>query len=233
QLIANMSHELRTPLNGVIGFADILKKEAFGPLGVAEYKEYAQSIHESGVRLLSVFNDMLHIAKLDSGDFELCLDDVALDETIESYVHKFEREVEEQEKILRTKIENGISVEVDTSVLREIINHLISNAMKFTESGDFIVVCAERDGNDLVLQIIDNGCGVAEASIPKLTAAFYQGDGALNRKFEGAGLGLYVVAKFVDLHGGALSFKSEPGKGFLANIRLHNVVKDMVTSTAA
>lgn len=233
QLIANMSHELRTPLNGVIGFADILKKEAFGPLGVAEYKEYAQSIHESGVRLLSVFNDMLHVAKLDSGDFELCIDNVALDETIESCVYKLESEVEEQGKILRTKIESDFSVEVDVSVLREIINHLLSNAIKYTESGNFIMVRAERDDNDLVLQVIDNGCGVAEECIPKLTEAFYQGDGALNRKFEGAGLGLYVVAKFVELHGGALSFRSEPGKGFLANVRLRGVVKDMVASTAA
>lgn len=233
QLIANMSHELRTPLNGVIGFADILKKEAFGPLGVAEYKDYAESIHESGVRLLSVFNDMLHIAKLDSGDFELCTSDVPLDETVESCVFKFEDTAKKQNKTLRMKIANGFGVELDVSVFREIISHLLSNALKYTSEGGFIMVQADRDGCDLVLEVIDNGCGVCEDYIPKLTQAFYQGDAALNRKFEGAGLGLYVVEKFVELHGGVLSFKSKPGKGFLARVRFSDVVRDLSASSAA
>lgn len=233
QLIANMSHELRTPLNGVIGFADILKKEAFGPLGVDEYKDYAESIYDSGVRLLSVFNDMLHIAKLDSGDFELCTSEALLDETVESCVFKFENQAEKDGKALQMRVQRGVTVEIDISVFREILSHLLSNALKYTDSGGSIIVRASEEGDSLVLEVQDDGCGVAPDCLSKLTEAFYQADGALNRKHEGAGLGLYVVSKFVELHGGVLSFGSEPGKGFVARVEFRDVVRGAAASSAA
>jgi signal transduction histidine kinase len=233
QLIANMSHELRTPLNGVIGFSQILKNESLGPLGVSEYKEYAERIHESGNRLLTVFNDMLNIAKLDSGDFVLCTTAVSLKEAVESSTTKFESRAEDEGKLLRLEIEENATAKLDVSVFREVLTHLISNALKYTRKGGEIVVRAARDGPDLILEVEDNGCGAPIDCLPKLTDVFYQADAALNRKYEGAGLGLYVVSKFVELHNGELSFESELEQGFLARVRILGAVSEMESSVAA
>lgn len=234
QLISNMSHELRTPLNGVIGFADILQKESYGPLGVPEYKEYCESIYVSGRRLLSVVNDMLYIAKLDADEFELSKTEVAIDELIENSICKFEEQAEAEQKSLSMDIPRGLpSAEVDLSVVKEIIAHLLSNAFKYTQKAGKIVVRAVQSENDLIIEVEDDGCGVDPENLPRLTEAFYQADASLNRQYEGAGLGLYVVSKFVELHGGALVFESPPEGGFLACVLLKEVIIDKREEVAA
>ena len=232
--IADLSHELRTPLNGVIGFADILQKESYGPLGVPEYKEYCESIYVSGRRLLSVVNDMLYIAKLDADEFELSKTEVAIDELIENSICKFEEQAEAEQKSLSMDIPRGLpSAEVDLSVVKEIIAHLLSNAFKYTQKAGKIVVRAVQSERDLIIEVEDTGCGVDPENLPRLTEAFYQADASLNRQYEGAGLGLYVVSKFVDLHGGALVFESPPEGGFLACVLLKEVIIDKREEVAA
>ncbi|WDI33243.1 CHASE2 domain-containing protein [Hyphococcus flavus] len=235
QLISNMSHELRTPLNGVIGFADILQKESFGPLGVPEYKEYSESIYISGKRLLTVVNDMLHIAKLDSGDFELCKTEVEIDELIENAVCKFEAQAEQEQKTLTVEIESvSQAANADVSVTKEIISHLLSNAFKYTDAGGEIIVRAMQENGDLIIEVEDDGCGVEPENLPRLTEAFFQADAEFTRKYEGAGLGLYVVSRFVELHNGQLFFESSKGDGFLVCIVLRNaIVEDSAESVAA
>ena len=235
QLISNMSHELRTPLNGVIGFADILQKESFGPLGTPEYKEYGESIYSCGKRLLTVVNDMLFIAKLDSGDYEICKSEVSLSDLVESSVCKFEAQAEIEDKSLKMSAPPGIpAVSVDVSVVNEVIAHLLSNAFKYTPPGAHIDVRACKRGHELVIEVEDDGCGVAAKHLPHLTEAFYQADAELNRKYEGAGLGLYVVSRFVELHEGCLSLESSERGGFLARVVFNNAfVGDAVVGAAA
>ena len=235
QLISNMSHELRTPLNGVIGFADILQKESFGPLGTQEYKEYSESIYSCGKRLLTVVNDMLFIAKLDSGDFEICKSEVSLSDLVESSVCKFEAQAELEDKSLKVSAPPGIpAVSVDVSVVNEVIAHLLSNAFKYTPPGAHIAVRACKRGHELVVEVEDDGCGVAAKHLPRLTEAFYQADAELNRKYEGAGLGLYVVSRFVDLHEGHLELESSEEGGFLARVIFGNAfVEDVSVGAAA
>lgn len=219
QLISNMSHELRTPLNGVIGFASIMKDEAFGAHATPEYKEYSQNIHDSGKRLLGLINNMLNIAKLDAGEFEVAKDPAPLDEILEKSLSGFKHEILRRNASVAVEVQEGLpDAMIDASVFHEMISQLISNALKFTGSDAKIILRAYGKGSDLTLEVEDNGCGADPALFPKLTDVFFQGDGALNRAHEGAGLGLYLVAKFASLHGGALRFESERGQGFLARL---------------
>ncbi len=234
QLISNMSHELRTPLNGVIGFADILQKESYGPLGVPEYREYSESIYLCGKRLLAVVNDMLHIAKLDSGDYELCKSEVTVSDLIDNAVCQFERRAETEKKSLSVDIQPRLpTVDADVSVTKEIITHLLANAFKYTKEGGKIHVRAKLDMSNLVIEVEDDGCGIDTAILPQITDAFFQADAELNRKYEGAGLGLYVVSRFVELHHGSMVFESAPGSGFLARIVFKNAIASRENVIAA
>lgn len=234
QLIANMSHELRTPLNGVIGFADLMKQEAFGPHGVAEYKDYSDTIWRSGRRLLGLVNDMLNIAKLDAGEFELAPSPAHIDEIIEAKVLRFEEEAERDGKSLRVQVEKGLpAMAIDAGVFREMLSHLLSNALKFTSEGGKILVRARARDGALIVEVIDDGCGAPRALLPRLTEAFYQADGALSRKHEGAGLGLYLTAKFAALHGGTLTCESDEGAGFIARLEFPGMADKAGAKSAA
>ncbi len=224
QIISNMSHELRTPLNGVIGFADIMNKESFGPLGVPEYKEFSQSIYISGKRLLCVVNDMLNIAKLEAGDIELSKDAAPLSEVIEQILNAEETLFSIGEKSIEIEMPADFPpLKIDFVIFREMIAHLISNAIKFTGDYGRITIRAELHGTDLMIEVEDNGCGVDPSSLAKLTNAFYQADGALDRKHDGAGLGLYLVSKFAELHEGTLELESDEGAGFTARLQFKNI----------
>ncbi|MEZ5892993.1 MAG: CHASE2 domain-containing protein [Parvularculaceae bacterium] len=233
ELISNMSHELRTPLNAVIGFSEIMRQEAFGPVGVPEYKEYADNIHISGKRLLGLVNDMLSIAKLDAGEYELARSMTYIDEVVESVLTPYEQMARDQEKSIRAEIEKGMpAFEIDPGVFAEMISHLLSNAMKFTEAGGKILVRAQRRDKALVIDVIDDGCGAPKASLPNLAEPFYQADGSLNRRHEGAGLGLYLVSKFAALHGGALKYDSDVGQGFIARLTFPKLTADKQRNAA-
>lgn len=233
ELISNMSHELRTPLNGVIGFADILQKESFGPIGVPEYKEYSENIYVSGKRLLNLVNDMLNIAKLDADSYELCKDTMSINEVIEHCVDTFQSRTKQDVSHIKIDIQKDApTLNVDLGVFNEIFCHLLSNATKYAGDEGYISIRAAQDKNDLILEFEDNGGGVSPEHLPKLTDAFYQADGALNRQHEGAGLGLYLVSKFTALHGGTLELESKEGEGFLARLRFADMITEAHRSAA-
>ncbi|MEO1242551.1 MAG: CHASE2 domain-containing protein [Pseudomonadota bacterium] len=233
ELISNMSHELRTPLNGVIGFADILQKESFGPIGVPEYKEYSENIYVSGKRLLNLVNDMLNIAKLDADSYELCKDAMSMSEVIEHCVDTFQSRTKQDASHIKIDIQKDMpTLNVDLGVFNEIFCHLLSNATKYAGDEGCISIRAAQDKNDLILEFEDNGGGVSPEHLPKLTDAFYQADGALNRQHEGAGLGLYLTSKFTALHGGVLELESKEGEGFLARLRFVDIVAEAHRSAA-
>lgn len=227
QLISNMSHELRTPLNGVIGFAGILRDESYGALGAPEYKEYADTIHTSGKRLLGLVNDMLSIARLDANEFSIETDFQSLAEIVDDCLGKFEAQLFAEDKTVKVHIPKDLPpIEIDFRVFKEMLSHLLSNAVKFTEAGGVITIFAEKHKTDLVLEVKDNGCGVDPGALPKLTDAFYQANAELTRAHEGAGLGLHIVSKFAALHNGAISFESKPGEGFTARLHFKGIVTE-------
>jgi PAS domain S-box-containing protein len=210
--LAAMSHELRTPLNAILGFSDVLKGELFGPVGSEQYKEYAQDIHDSGARLLRTINDVLDIARLDSGEMNLDLRPTALRDAVEDC----QAAVAAQAEAARIALHCGVPsvlVLADPRRLRQMLSNLLSNALKFTPNGGRISIDASESPNGLAIVVSDTGIGIAREDIPKALDRFGQIDSSLARKYEGSGLGLPLTKELAELHGASLSIESAPGKG--------------------
>jgi signal transduction histidine kinase len=214
QFLATMSHELRTPLNAIIGFSEILATELFGPLGNERYLEYANDVQNSGAHLLGLINDILDFSKVDAGQLHLECENVTLKQIIEDSIRMVRQQVEHQDIILTSHIEPDLpDVFCDHRRIKQVLLNLLSNATKFTGDGGTIIVSAFTEGDRIGFSVSDTGIGIADADIPRALERFGQIDGALNRKYQGTGLGLPLSKGLLELHDGTLSLKSELGVG--------------------
>ncbi len=220
QFLANMSHELRTPLNAIIGFSEIMKTEAFGPLGSEQYVGYSSDIEDSGRHLLSIVNDILDVARIETGDFSLNEDELEVDDLLRSVKRLTEGWPAAKDRNIQIEAADGLpELWADPRLTKQMVLNLLSNAVKFSPSGSNIVLKANLDDSGAIrIDVCDEGIGIPQESIPQLTDAFYQVDARLEREFEGSGLGLTLVQKHMTLHGGTLSFKSEVGAGTIATL---------------
>ena len=215
QFLANMSHELRTPLNAIIGFSEIMSQQVFGPLGSERYVGYSADIEGSGRHLLSIVNDILDVARIETNDFTLNEEEVDVCDVARAV----QRLTEGWPEAMRRQVVIGCADDVpllwgDPRLLKQMILNLVSNASKFSLAGTSVRVLVGLDKDDaLLVRVMDEGIGIPEESIEKLTTAFYQVDSTLERRFEGTGLGLTLVQKHMDLHGGTLLFESTVGVG--------------------
>ncbi len=214
EFLASMSHELRTPLNSIIGYAEVLVDGIDGDLP-GEAVEDVQAIHDSGHHLLGLINDILDLAKIEAGHMELDREDVAL------------RDVMTEIKRITTGLLKDKSVEVvfdvpdnlplldaDHGRLRQILNNLISNAIKFTDQGQIIVNAALIDNDSAVqISVRDSGIGIAPEHLGMVFEQFRQVDNSSTRKVGGTGLGLPITQKLVQMHGGTIWVESEVGVG--------------------
>ncbi len=215
EFLANMSHELRTPLNAIIGFAEGIKSNAFGPGSVEKYAEYAQDIYDSGHHLLSIINDILDLAKIDSGRMTLDDDVVALPEVTEACVRLIKNRADDAGLDINVEIADGIDrLRADERKLKQILINLLSNAVKFTPNGGIVKVSAdiEADGG-LALRVSDTGVGIEADKIPMVMEPFSQLAQAMTRDHDGTGLGLPLVKSLVELHGGTFAIESDVGVG--------------------
>ena len=221
EFLANMSHELRTPLNAVIGFSEILKDEMFGTLGNPNYVEYVKDIHESGIHLLQVINDILDISKIEAGKLTPTMREIDPRPAIESSVRIVRGRADMEGVEIMTRIEDDLPIVfADERMLKQIIMNLLSNAVKFTPAGGKVRVAAKRvDDTDLEVSVTDTGIGIAKEDIPLVMAPFGQAESTLNRRYEGTGLGLPLVQSLLELHQGALILWSKPGLGTRAVAR--------------
>ena len=214
EFLTNMSHELRTPLTAIIGFSEILAMEAFGPLGQPKYREFADDILHSGRHLLEVINDMLDIAKLQSGTTELRLQQVPSRSIVDSAVRIVRKRAEEAGVTLEVSVPPDLPViEADHLRMRQVLLNLLSNAIKFTPAGGLVSVAVEHRQNGLAMTVRDTGIGMAPEDIPRALQPFVQVDTSLARRHGGTGLGLPLAKLFVDLHGGQFTIRSAVGKG--------------------
>jgi PAS domain S-box-containing protein len=221
EFLANMSHELRTPLNAILGFADILKSEFFGPLGHQRYKGYVADIHDSGQLLLQLVNDILDVAKIESGKAELFEEPVAVGRVVESCARLMRDRVQTRGLRLTRLVPAKLPlVRCDERRLKQIVLNLLSNAVKFTPAGGRIVVRAAIEDGGFVIAIEDTGIGIAKKDLAKALRRFGQIDNRLQRKHEGTGLGLPLTKSMVELHGGRLTLDSTPGIGTKVTIWL-------------
>jgi two-component system, cell cycle sensor histidine kinase DivJ len=221
QFLATMSHELRTPLNAVIGFSEILNRELFGALGEARYRDYAGLIHESGQHLLHVVNDILDMSKIEAGKFDIVKEPFDPGVLVKSCCDVMRHAAEQKSIELRMDIAPNLpELAADKRACKQILLNVISNAIKFTAEGGFVLVSACVKNANIAFVVADNGIGIAEEDLPRLGNPFVQAHVSYDRSYDGAGLGLSVVKGLVRLHGGSLKLASALGEGTTATILL-------------
>lgn len=218
EFLATMSHELRTPLNAIIGFAEVLRRETFGPLGNARYREYAGDIADSGAHLLAIINDILEIAKAEAGKLDMFDEDVDVSEIVHAALRLVRPRADSGRLSLTATLDpQAILLRADARMLKQMLLNLLANAVKFTPVGGRIEVTASvRAETGLKLAVRDTGCGIAAEHLPLVTRPFFQVDSTLARRHEGTGLGLALVEAMMAKHGGALRLDSRPGQGTTA-----------------
>ncbi len=231
EFLASMSHELRTPLNAILGMTEALQEDVFG--AVSDSQRHAlQTIESSGGHLLALINDILDVAKIESGQIELNLSATAIAPLCEASVSF----VKQQALSKDIKIQLDLSPSVprmllDERRMRQVLINLLNNAVKFTPEGGEITLKVEPLSHDsspslttsvtgVRWSVQDTGIGIAAEHLPKLFQPFVQIDSALNRQFEGTGLGLSLVKRLVELHGGEVGVTSQLGVGSCFSITL-------------
>ena len=216
-----VSHELRTPLNSILGFSEILSAELYGPLGSPQYKEYAGIIHGSGRKLLKLVNQVLEIARLDGRTLDFSPRPEPIDLALDDVLATLRPDLEARGLTVSIANRGELpSVVADPRGLRTVLVNLLQNAVTFSPEGGVIEVGAALSGKDIDITIRDQGEGVDPDDIPRLMGPFEQGDAALTRRSEGAGLGLPISDLTCKAMGGRLKLTSAPGEGLTATVRL-------------
>ncbi len=220
--LAHMSHELRTPLNAVIGFSELMQREIFGPLGSPRYGEYVTDIHDSGVHLLEIINDILDLSKIEAGKVDLAEQNVDIAKAVQASVRLMRERADAAGLQMISEVSSSLPlVRADERMIRQILLNLLSNAIKFTPKGGTVTVDAGlMAGGEFEIAVKDTGIGIAAEDIPRVMEPFAQVENTLDRRFDGTGLGLPLVRSFVKLHDGAVDIESTPGKGTTVRVRL-------------
>ena len=212
EFLASMSHELRTPLNSIIGFSDMLSEDYAGSLSEIQRK-YSQYISTSGKYLLTLINNILDIAKIENGKMELELEHFTMDEVFED-AEKLAGHLARKKNIkLQIQQLENIELFADKIKIKQIIYNLLSNAIKFTPDNGEVNLLAAVNHNRIKISVRDTGIGISEENLDQLFMPFKQIDSQLSRQYNGSGLGLSIVKKLVELHGGDISVESEVGEG--------------------
>jgi signal transduction histidine kinase len=223
RFLARMSHELRTPLNSILGFSEVLEQELFGPLSPKQ-KDYLACVLQSGRHLLELVNDILDLAKVESGHLQL---DKAWT-TVDAIVRPVETIVtpmaQKQGVTLQTDLPAELPrIHIDPLRMREVLQNLLSNAIKFTPGGGRVSLKARANGGHVDLVIDDTGIGISAEDLPRLFHEFERispRSGNLLKHPDGTGLGLVISHRLVELHGGNLSVESEEGRGTRVTVSL-------------
>jgi len=216
-----VSHELRTPLNSIIGFSEIIAKELYGPLGSPQYREYAEHVRKSGLKLLRLVNQVLEIARLEGHANDLAPLAEPLDHAVDDTLDALREEIAERRLEVTVEDRGRLpGVVADPRGLRTVLSNLLQNAIAFSPEGGEVRIRAHRLLGRVRIQIEDDGEGVDPNDIPRLMQPFEQGQNALTRSAEGAGLGLPIVQLLCRGMDGQLRLISEPGKGLRAEVIL-------------
>jgi PAS domain S-box-containing protein len=234
--LANMSHELRTPLNSVLGFSEILLDELIGKLNKKQ-KDYVNNIYSSGKHLLSLINDILDLAKVESGKLELELSPVILKNSLSASITMLREKAMRHgiTMILDSGPDTDGEIIVDERKLKQILFNLLSNAVKFTPDGGSVRISARRvpgveprvspvnarpetaasqqNGGFIEISIADSGIGIRQEEMQRLFKPFLQLESTYTKTYEGTGLGLAITKRLVEFLGGTIRAESDFGKG--------------------
>ena len=216
-----VSHELRTPLNSILGFSEILAAELYGPLGAPQYKEYAGIIHGSGQKLLKLVNQVLEIARLEGRSMDFEARSEPLEAALDDVLDGLRPDLDGRDVCILVQGRGELpNVFADPRGLRTVLSHLLQNAIAFSPDGGQVRVSALTTDGWVEIRIRDEGEGVDPDELPRLMEPFVQGENALTRKAEGAGLGLPIADLTCKAMAGRLRLSSAPGEGLTATVRL-------------
>jgi two-component system cell cycle sensor histidine kinase PleC len=215
RFLAQMSHELRTPLNAILGFSEVMTNELFGAHAVPAYKDYANDIHNSGVHLLGLINEILDLSRIEAGRYELNEEAVALVQVAEECHHLLKLRAATRGIMIHHLFEPDMPrLWADERATRQICLNLLSNAIKFTpQGGEIWLKVGWTAASGQYLSVRDTGPGIPESEIPIVLDTFGQGSNAIKSAEQGAGLGLPIVKSLIELHGGTFSLKSKLREG--------------------
>ncbi|HEX6017194.1 MAG TPA: ATP-binding protein, partial [Burkholderiaceae bacterium] len=221
EFLANMSHELRTPLNAVIGFAEILRSSG-AVLPEAKRGEYLNHIADGGRHLLRLINDVLDLAKVESGKFVLAPEPLRLPQLVHEVAGVLRSEAARKGVTLGATVDPSLGeVVLDPGRLKQMLYNLLSNAIKFTGAGGRVELRALPEGERrLRIEVEDTGIGIAADDLPKLFSQFQQVYAGPAKEFGGTGLGLALTRHFAELHGGSVGVRSTPGVGSMFHLVL-------------
>ncbi|MBX7248651.1 MAG: HAMP domain-containing histidine kinase [Caulobacteraceae bacterium] len=219
-LVRMVSHELRTPLNAIIGFSEIIANEMYGPLK-GEYREAADVIRVSGHKLLRLVNQVLEVAKLQGGAADLDLRPEPLDAILDDAAAGLGEEAVGRNLRVDVRLPTPVPlVLADARAVRTALANLVQNAVAFSPDGGEIRLTGKAHGALVLIEVADDGPGLDPSELPRLMEPFQQGENALTRRHQGAGLGWAIVRLLCQAMGGGFNIAAEPGRGLTATIAL-------------
>ncbi len=215
EFLAAMSHELRTPLNSIIGLSEALQEDVYGQLNDRQLRSIA-IIEESGRHLLALINDILDVSKIEAGKLELTIGPVAIEPMCQASLGIVRQMARKKRQTLSLTLDERVqAVQADARRLKQILVNLLDNAVKFTPEGGAIglEVQADEEREAVHFTVWDTGIGISPENMGRLFKPFVQLDSRLSREYSGTGLGLVLVQRMAELHGGSVTVESEAGKG--------------------
>ena len=219
EFLAHMSHELRTPLNSILGFAQLLTDDSFGPLSERQAR-YVGHIRSSGDHLLALINDVLDLSKVEAGQLDLQVETFALQPLLDECVGDVRPLADAKDLDLRLRAGGELTVRADRRRLAQVVLNLLSNAIKFTPEGGRVTVSASDEHGAVAIQVRDSGIGIATAEQQRIFDAFFQVRGGRTRPEEGTGLGLALSRRLMELMDGTLNVTSREGRGSTFSVRV-------------
>ncbi len=226
KFLANMSHEIRTPLNAIIGFSELLGEELAGSHGDLRHRTYIEDIRKSGVHLLDIINDVLDMAKIESGTIQVQFSDVSITDIIDDALRMVSQQIDAKKITVAVNIDKQVSsARADELKLRQILLNLLTNAVKFTPAGGLVTVSAspshtEKLGDCLKIVVTDTGIGIAAEELEAVMEPFNQGAAPGQVQCGGAGLGLALCKALAEAHEGTFSIESTLHRGTSATLCL-------------
>ncbi|MFX1237701.1 MAG: ATP-binding protein [Promethearchaeota archaeon] len=210
--MATMSHELRTPLNAIIGFTDLLLERMLGTISDLQ-EDYILDIKSSAELQLEMINGILDISKIEAGQINLDIQEFSLNYVLESVISSFKIQLDEKKLLLtKSNFNKDVKIKADPVRFKEIISNLLSNAIKYTIEGTIGIIFQETE-QEWIFKIKDTGIGIAEEDHDLIFKEFKRVESDYVKSIQGSGLGLSLIKRLINLHGGNIWFESQLGKG--------------------
>ena len=214
QFLSTISHELRTPLNAIIGFGSMIAEEKLGEINIPTYRDYAFDINASGKELLRLIENILNVTRYELGSIKYQPSYISAQEVLDNCLSHMVQRATEKNINIETNISNDISdIHIDPDHAKQILVHLIDNAIKFSQENDTVNINIYRKDDEVVIEVIDQGIGLDNSEAGSIFDMFVQKDMNLNRVHGGMGLGLTIVKNLTELQGGRVHVESSAGLG--------------------